>query len=101
MDGEDKKEVTRYRPADSGMPIFDRRNIAKESNIYPSKNILIGMKKVDPPILTALQKLGYRKIEVRNDTLHARCGADHFIIKLTRKGTVKLLIQIPLGETSQ
>ena len=45
--------------------------------------------KVDPPILTALQKLGYRKIEFRNDVLHARRGADHLIIKLTKKGTVK------------
>ena len=47
------------------------------------------MEKVDPPLLTALKKLGYRKIEVRNDTLHARRGADHLIIKLARKGTVK------------
>lgn len=46
-------------------------------------------RRLTPPILTALKKLGYRKIEVRNDTLHARRGADHLIIKLARKGTVK------------
>ena len=57
-------------------------------NLYPSKNIPIDMK-VHPSILTALQKLGYGNVEVRNDTLHARRGADHLIIKLTRKGTVK------------
>lgn len=45
--------------------------------------------KVHSLVLTTLNKLGYRKVEVRNDTLSARRGADHLIIKLTKKGKVK------------
>jgi len=45
--------------------------------------------KVDSLILTTLKRLGYRNMEVRKETLHARRGADHLIIKLTKKGGVK------------